>query len=70
MPVCCRYCLGLDDIAGDFVSALSQKNPKLKAAALQLLQVQSPKSHIVAEVLTMHTKAELAASMPDTLPLM
>ena len=38
--VCCRYCLALDDVAGDFVTATAQKNPKLKAAALQLLQVQ------------------------------
>ena len=66
----CRYCLGLDDIAGDFVSALSQKNPKLKAAALQLLQVQSLREAIVAEVLRMHAEAKLVASMPDTLPLM
>ena len=70
MHACCRYCLGLDDVVGDFVSALSQKNPKLKAAALQLLQVQPSIKVIVAEVLTMHTEAKLAASMPDMLPLM
>ena len=40
MNVTCRYCLVLDDIAGDFVAAMAQKNPKLKAAALQVLQVR------------------------------
>ena len=52
------------------MSALSQKNPKLKAAALQLLQVQSLREAIVAEVLILHAEAKLAASMPDTLPQM
>ena len=50
------------------MSALSQKNPKLKAAALQLLQVHIPKKAIVAEVMIMHAEAKLAASMPDMLP--
>ena len=70
MHACCRYCLGLDDIAGDFASALLQKNPKLKAAALQLLQVQPPSKAIDAEVLTVHAEAKLSASTPDMPPLM
>lgn len=50
MCVCCRYCIALDDVAGDFVTAMAQKNPKLKAAALQVLQVQDPPSTCMAEV--------------------
>ena len=52
------------------MSAISQKNPKLKAAALQILQVQPPGTIIVAVVLTEYTEAKLAAGMPDMLPLM